>query len=83
MKKTQKKNPLPNAKEKAKLGLECDFSKTKITKKKLKKNLLLNAKEKAKHRLVCDVCKEPFPTWWEIRDHWMTSGHKDQEQCRW
>lgn len=52
-------------------------------KKTQKKNPLPNAKEKAKHKLVCDVCKEQFPTWWEIRDHWMTSGHKDQEQCRW
>lgn len=81
MKKNQKKNPLSNAKEKAEHRLVCDFPQ--IIKNKQKKNPLPNSKEKAKHRLVCDVCKEKFPTWWEIRDHWMTSGHKDQEQCRW
>lgn len=52
-------------------------------KKDKNKKPLPNAKEKAKHKLVCEVCKETFLTWWEIRDHWMTSGHKDQEQCRW
>ncbi|XP_054276111.1 zinc finger protein 84-like [Macrosteles quadrilineatus] len=50
---------------------------------KIKAKTLLAKTKLIKRRLVCEKCKERFPTWWEIREHWQSSGHKEPEECRW
>uniref|UniRef100_A0A1B6H750 C2H2-type domain-containing protein n=2 Tax=Homalodisca liturata TaxID=320908 RepID=A0A1B6H750_9HEMI len=66
-----------------------DDSKTKNTSfpkivisKKLRKMVKIK-REKSKSKLVCEKCDVNFANWWEIREHWISSGHKAPEQCRW